>query len=84
MAEQMYYVQDTRQMVGNCMLWWCPNGQGYTTQIDHAGLYGASAVKGMRESDVGWPQEFIERHVCKHVRRDNIAQADTVETIRGK
>jgi hypothetical protein len=36
---QLYYVQDTRQMVGNCMLWWCPDRKGYTTQIDEAGLY---------------------------------------------
>jgi len=82
--EQLYYIQDSRQMVGNCILWWCPDSKGYTTQIDEAGLYTKKEVEGMRSTDVGWPKEFVDAHVSKHVRRDRLRQADTVETVRGR
>lgn len=38
-GERLYYVQDTRSVVGNCALWWRENGAGYTCAIDEAGLY---------------------------------------------
>ena len=83
--EQLYYVQDERQYVGNCMLWWCPDGKGYTTQIDEAGLFTAKEVRGMRESEVGWPKEYVEAHIVQHVRRDNMRHKEsTIETLRGR
>ena len=82
-TEQMYYVEDTRSIVGNCMLWWGPNRNGYTTELDSAGLYTAGQVQGMRPTDVGWPKEFVEVHVVKHVRRD-VLRGETVETVQGR
>lgn len=84
MSKQLYYVQDSRQIVGNCMLWWCPDRRGYTTQIDEAGLYTADEVASMRDTDIGWPKELIESCIVKHVRRDHVRQKDRAETIRGK
>jgi hypothetical protein len=38
----------------------------------------------MRPTDVGWPQEFVDAHVVRHVRRDHLRQADTVKTVKGR
>jgi len=79
-----YYVEDSRRPVGNCMLWWRPEGKGYTTQIEEAGLYSAEQVKQMRSSDVGWPEPFVRKHLVGHVRRDRLKQADRPRTVKGK
>ena len=60
---EMYYIQDTRQFVGNDVLWWGPDRKGYTCKIDQAGLYTkeeAIAQFKSRETDVPWPQEYID------------------------
>ena len=83
--EQLYYVQDTRQMVGNCVLWWCPEGKGYTTQLDQAGLYTKDQILSMRSTDIGWPKKYVERYVVRHVRHDNLLQeVETIERVRGR
>jgi hypothetical protein len=53
MPNDLYYLQDTRQIVGNCALWWKLNGQGYTCNLDEAwkidpNIYGAPP----RDTDV--------------------------------
>ena len=83
MTDQLFYVQDTRQIVGNCALWWCPKGAGYTTEIDKAGLYTAEQVSGMRETDVGWPKELVDRLIVRHVRLDMIHDEDLSASIKG-
>jgi len=71
--DTLYYVQDKRQNVGNCMLWWCVKGAGYCCEIRMAGLYTATEVRRMRDDvDVPWPAEFIANQVCMHVRRDTL------------
>jgi hypothetical protein len=34
-----YYLQDTRSYVGNCPVWWCKDGNGYTTDLRKAHHY---------------------------------------------
>ena len=38
MGDKLYYMQDTRQFVGNCMLFWAKGG-GYTTKLSKAELF---------------------------------------------
>lgn len=33
--EPLYYIQH-KGYVGNCLLWWCTSGHGYTTNLDKA------------------------------------------------
>jgi hypothetical protein len=73
-----YFIQDARQYVGNCVLWWCPDGGGYTTQIDEAGRYSEEKAKEIarnRDTDIPWPEDVVWRSVVQHVRierlRDN-------------
>jgi len=61
----LYYVQDKRQYVGNSMLWWRPNGAGYTTDISQAGQYDHKPSD--RETDVLWPVDYIDGVAKLHV-----------------
>jgi hypothetical protein len=53
MSERLFYIQDTRNYVGNSVLWWRINGEGYTTNLAEAHKVPGS-WKG-RETDVLWP-----------------------------
>jgi len=58
-----YYLQDSRDLVGNDMLFWAKNGQGYTTDLRKAHVYTKDeAVKQhqCRETDIPWPKEYID------------------------
>lgn len=71
MKEELYYIQDTRQVVGNCALWWKSKRCGYTTDIDEAGLYSqeeAFSIAAGRDTDKPWPKSIIEKHIVRHVR----------------
>lgn len=61
--DPMFYIQDTRQFVGNCPVWWGPGGGGYVTRLDEAGRYTEQeAVKQnrCRDTDIPWPCAEIE------------------------
>ena len=82
--EQLYYVQETRSgCVGNCVLWWGKDRCGYTTEIRDAGLYTEADVRGMRKTDVGWPQELVETNILEHVRLGPL-QAAIADPLKGK
>ncbi|WP_223484679.1 hypothetical protein [Stenotrophomonas indicatrix] len=74
--EPMFYIQDTRQFVGNCPVWWGPNGGGYVTRLDEAGRYTeqeAITQNRTRTTDIPWPCAEIDalarRTVdCQHMR----------------
>ena len=62
-----FYVQDKRQYVGNCILWWRENGNGYTTNIDEAGVFTEKNLPIKRETDVAWPKDYIDEHLRQTV-----------------
>ena len=75
---QLYYIQDTRQIVGNCMLWWGPNRAGYTTQLEEAGLYPkkeAEEICRNRRTDRAWPKDLVESNTVTHVRAGRLVTA---------
>lgn len=59
--EEMYFIQDTRTMVGNCMLFWAKESKGYTTNIDEAGLYTLEEAISKRNTDRPWPASLIRK-----------------------
>ncbi len=73
--DRCYYILDARSVVGNCAMWWCPDGQGYTCEIGKAGLYTAAEIKGMRITDVPIHRSDVERLTLQHVRVDHLRQA---------
>lgn len=83
--DALYYVQDARNRVGNCGSWWAPKGAGYVCDIGSAGLYTGAYVRSMRDSDVPWPQAYVDERVVRHVRVDVQAferRDDVMERIR--
>lgn len=57
-----YYIQDSRTFVGNCVVFWGPNGAGYTCHLDNAGIYSLEEARSRteRESDLFIPVEDIQ------------------------
>ena len=75
MSKEMFYVMETRTLVGNCVLWWCADAKGYTCDLDKAGQYTKEQVEGMRATDVAVPILMADRAAVTHVRRDHLGQA---------
>ena len=58
---KLYYVQDTRTYVGNCMLWWAKNNKGYTCHLAKAHVYTQQEVdRFQRDTDVAWPKDLVD------------------------
>ncbi len=76
-TEQLYYIQFTGQgFVGNCMLLWRPNGNGYTTELDKAGLYTTDRLENLRDTDQPWKQETLRAAAVLHVRGEGLFKSD--------
>lgn len=59
----LFYIQDTRSFVGNCPMWWGPDGNGYVTRLDEAGRYTLEDALGQHrvsKTDVPWPCAEID------------------------
>lgn len=68
--DELYYLQDSRQIVGNCFLWWAKGGNGYTSDIDHAATFSkeeALRQNALRETDIPWPQSYVEKTASRTV-----------------
>jgi hypothetical protein len=73
MGESIYYIQDTRSVVGNCMLLWNPCRGGYTCDLRQAGKYTreeAEQIVRSRGTDVAWPVDYLDSIAVSHVRAD--------------
>lgn len=58
-----FYLQDSRSYVGNDMLFWAKNGNGYTTDLRLAHVYTkeeAVSQHQSRETDIPWPKDYID------------------------
>jgi len=58
-----FYLQDSRNYVGNDVLWWAKDGAGYTTDLRNAHIYTkdqAVSKHRERESDIPWPKYYID------------------------
>ncbi|TCS35839.1 hypothetical protein EDC30_109138 [Paucimonas lemoignei] len=61
--EELFYLQDSRSYVGNDVLWWAKDGNGYTTDLSKAHVYTkaeALALHESRETDIPWPKSYID------------------------
>lgn len=72
-VKQQYVILDTRQIVGNCAMFWRPDGAGYTCDLNDAGLY--DKTKGRRETDIYVPIEVARSMAVIHVRVEPLKRA---------
>lgn len=69
-----FYILDARSCVGNCALWWRPDGRGYTCELNEAGLYDEEYAGGLRDTDIPVPVEVAKRLSVVHVRLDHLRE----------
>lgn len=79
-----YYVQDRRQFVGNCVLWWAKDSAGYCCALDDAGVYPGHFTRSLRETDVPWPVDLVRASVREYVDHQKLdIAARAAEAARG-
>ena len=67
-----YYILDARQCVGNCAVWWRPQGKGYTCELNKAGLFTKEEAESHRKTDLPVHKDIAEGLVRQHVRWDSL------------
>ena len=68
-----YVILDARQVVGNCALFWCPDGNGYTCDLNEAGLY--DKTQEHRDTDIYVPVDVARQASVTHVRVEPLQRA---------
>ena len=68
-VNSFFYVQDSRSYVGNAILWWAKNGNGYTTDIARAHKYTWLEIQAFnpRETDIIWESSHVELAIKQYV-----------------
>lgn len=62
--DDLYYLQDCRGFVGNDVVFWAKDGNGYTTDLSMAQVYSKEVVQKMhlsRPTDIPWPKSYIDK-----------------------
>ena len=72
-----YYIQDASTYVGDFILWWRPNGAGYTCDLDRAGVYkGADHAINRRPTDIAWPVDIARGATVRVVDSEKLRRVD--------
>lgn len=81
---ELYYIQDTRQVVGNCVLWWAKDDNGYTCELSKAGLYTREqALRRCREGvDRAFLKSEIDSIAILHVRAEPLHRMASLDASR--
>ena len=66
MADDLYYIQDTRQVVGNSAVWWREHGSGYTCDLNEAWKVSFEIASCYRKTDVPRRCTVIDRISERH------------------
>lgn len=68
--EELYYIQN-RKCVGNCMMFWRVDGNGYTVNLDEAWKVSLGRARDICQSrpdeDFFHPASLIDPLACRHV-----------------
>ncbi len=75
--EKYYYIQDSRNYIGNAMLFWRKESSGYTTNIDEAEIYNkeqAERICRNRKTDIAWEVNYIETKISRCVDMQDVDQ----------
>ncbi len=70
------YLIANRGAVGNCLSFWCPNGAGYTCELEKAGRYTRADAERQALSrpdiDRAIPLTLARKAAVTHVRADHL------------
>ena len=64
-----YLMQDSRSYVGNSVVWWAKNHNGYTCDFEKAHIFTKQELleHSWRDSDIIWIKSHVEKAIRKHV-----------------
>lgn len=87
-----FYLQDSRSYVGNDVLWWAMNGNGYTTDLSKAHVYSkdeAQRLHNFRPTDIPWPKAYIDQKTrpavdLQYIKRDEALAGTGIELVAAK
>ncbi len=75
---KLFYIQN-KGFVGNCLLWWRPNGSGYTCNLDEAWKVSKEEAvricKTRRGEDIAHRADVIDRLAIRHVTQLPVKKA---------
>lgn len=80
-TEENFYLQDSRSYVGNDVLWWAKDGNGYTTDMRQAQVFTKAAAVNQhnsRETDIPWPKTYIDGKTRPAVDMQYIKRAEAL------
>lgn len=75
MSTGLYYLQDTRQYVGNCILLWRKGNAGYTCNLDDAAVFTKEDAFNRhrnRKSDKPRLKSKMDKAAVRHVDMQDI------------
>lgn len=76
---KQFYIQDTRDYVGNSILWWANNNSGYVCDIRKAKIFTEDEAKkicrgrgryhrtNQQDGKRMWPKEYIDQRISFHI-----------------
>jgi len=79
-----YYLQDKRSWVGNDMVFWAKDGNGYTTDLRKAHVYTraeAEAQQRQRDTDIPWPKAYVDSKSRHAVDMQYVSHADAALSL---
>jgi hypothetical protein len=69
-SPRLYYVCDTRSIVGNCLLFWRRGNSGYTCNLDDCEVYPEDVAMQMHKSrttDMPYPKDIIDGLTSRYI-----------------
>jgi len=79
--DDQFYLQDSREYVGNDMLFWAQDGKGYTTDMRKAHVYTKAEAVAQHESritDIPWPKAYIDARTRPAVDMQYVKRAEAL------
>lgn len=73
--EQFYIATTKHGFVGNATVFWCPNGSGYSCDIEDAGLYtreDAESICGERDDQFMIRDDLVVAHQRNYLHADDM------------
>lgn len=77
--DQLFFVQDSRGLVGDSLMFWAVGGNGYTSDLRQAARFSKAQVVAMnssRESDIPWPSDYLLERFYTAVDMQYLRNAD--------
>lgn len=67
MADELYYLQDTRVVCGNCAMFWRRGNHGYTCNLDEAKVGTLAEIQTDRPTDVPVRKADVDAKAKRHI-----------------